>query len=162
MSVLVDTCIWSLVLRRENPREDLSAELQVLAEAGSIAIIGPIRQELLSGVKDRKVFNRLAERLHAFQDIPLSESDFVRAAAFYNAARGRGVQGSNTDFLICAVASARGIPVFTVDADFHRFATFLPFRLYEWQSPPRPWRVNEPPAAGVVKRKTSATAKKAR
>jgi predicted nucleic acid-binding protein len=29
------------------------------------------------------------------------------------------VQGSNTDFLICAVAERRGLPIFSADAEFH-------------------------------------------
>ena len=41
-----------------------------------------------------------------------------------------GVQGSNTDFLICAAAERRGLPIFTTDADFTRFARLLPIELH--------------------------------
>jgi hypothetical protein len=56
MKVLVDTSIWSLALRRRpgdlNPNENLLVtELTELIQEGRAAIIGLIRQELLSGIK---------------------------------------------------------------------------------------------------------------
>jgi predicted nucleic acid-binding protein len=40
------------------------------------------------------------------------------------------VQGSNTDFLICAAAERRNLPILTTDADFRRFAAILPITLH--------------------------------
>jgi len=53
MKVLVDTCIWSLALRR-NKQQDFNIEViefKELIEEVRVQIIGPIRQEILSGVK---------------------------------------------------------------------------------------------------------------
>ncbi|MDA0335424.1 MAG: hypothetical protein O2782_09685 [bacterium] len=44
----------------------------------------------------------LAEQLRAFVDLPLEAEDDERAAQYFNLSRLRGIQGSNTDFLICA------------------------------------------------------------
>ena len=40
------------------------------------------------------------------------------------------MQGSNTDFLLCAVAERRGLPILTTDRDFVRFAEVLPIELH--------------------------------
>lgn len=93
-------------------------------------IIGPIRQELLSGIKERAQFERLREHLRAFPDVTVTTEDYEEAAAFFNQCRDRGIQGSNTDFLICAVAVRNGFSIFTNDDDFAHFASVLPISLH--------------------------------
>ena len=129
MRVLVDTCIWSKVLRRKSPDADLTALLEDLIADGRVAIIGPIRQELLSGVPDPGQFRKLRVALSAFEDIPLTTTHFVKAAEFSNRCRRKGLQGSTTDFLICAVAAGERLAILTTDADFLRYAKYLPIRL---------------------------------
>ena len=53
------------------------------------------------------------------------------AAEFYNLARGKGINGSNTDFLICSLAHAHNMSIFTTDKDFQLYASVLPIKLYE-------------------------------
>ncbi len=126
MNVLVDTSVWSLALRRKAVQTgDKTRALTELIREGRVLMIGPVRQELLSGVRDKAQFESLCAQLHAFPDEPLQEGDFEHAAACYNRCRERGVQGSNTDFLICAVALRRKIPVFTTDKDFDRYVELL-------------------------------------
>ena len=93
-------------------------------------MIGVIRQELLSGVRTAEMFERLRDHLRPFPDEPLETADFERAAEHFNSCRARGVQGSNTDFLICALAERRKLPILTTDADFVRFAEVLPITLH--------------------------------
>ena len=131
MKVLVDTSVWSLALRRSNRTPNPAVEeLRLLVDEGRIAIIGPIRQELLSGVRAATAFNQLRDSLQAFADEPLETADFERGAEHFNACRAHGMQGSNTDFLICAVAERRGFPILTTDRDFSRFARILPIELH--------------------------------
>lgn len=131
MKVLVDTSVWSLALRRQKRREDPAVqELRSLVDEGRVAMIGPIRQELLSGVRTFDAFHRLRDHLQPFQDESLETADFERAAEHFNTCRARGVQGSNTDFLICAVAERRNLPILTTDSDFTRFARILPIALH--------------------------------
>lgn len=143
MNVLIDTCVWSLVLRRTQPRVDLSLELQTLVADGRAAIIGPIRQELLSGIREKRHFDALRRNLESFPDVELGSADYERAAEYFNHARSFGVQGSNTDFLICAVAVDRELSVFTVDEDFGRYAELFPLSLHALSSPSI-GRVSEP------------------
>jgi predicted nucleic acid-binding protein len=130
MKVLVDTAVWSLALRRRNRAENQSSELALLVEDGRVAIIGPIRQELLSGIKDDAQFERLREHLRAFPDTAITSEDYEEAAWYFNRCRAKGIQGSNTDFLICAVAARNGFSIFTTDEDFAHFAKVLPIALH--------------------------------
>jgi len=133
MKVLVDTAIWSLVLRRRRrpEKEPIASELASLVEDGRVVMIGPIRQELLSGIRERAQFERLREHLRAFPDMEIMSDDYEEAATFFNRCREKGIQGSNTDFLICAIAARNELSIFTTDNDFRRFANVLPIVLHE-------------------------------
>jgi len=131
VSVLVDTCVWSLALRRRSP--DRSAEVEELKNLiidGRAGIMGPIRQEILSGIRSREQYESVRDRLRPFSDIALETADYERAAEMFTVCRRKGIQGSNTDFLICAVAERRTMPIFTTDDDFTRFAAVLPIKLH--------------------------------
>jgi len=131
MSVLVDTSVWSLALRRRTSRASRHANvLRQLIEEGRVRLIGPIRQELLSGIAHHDQFERLKDDLAAFPDEPITTADYETAAAMFNICRGKSVQGSHTDYLICAVASRLGDEIYTTDADFKRHAKHLPVQLY--------------------------------
>ena len=136
MDVLVDTPIWSLALRRRSRRLGssdgaLRDELAELINEGRAVVIGPVRQELLSGIPDGATFERLRERLQAFDDLPLTTGDYEEAARFNNRCRASGVAGSAVDLLICAAAARRDLAIFTADADFRRYARVLPVKLHE-------------------------------
>lgn len=132
MRVLVDTSVWSLALRRDDDEEHSEREeLWQLVAAHVAEIIGPVRQEILSGVRDQAQFARLETHLDAFPDVMLLTEDYVTAAKFFNLCRSKGIQGSNTDFLICAVAVRCDLAIFTTDLDFQHFAKCLPVVLHE-------------------------------
>ena len=94
-------------------------------------IIGPIRQEILSGYSDRRKFRRLKEKLSFFENSPIQDSDYELAAEMCNQCRKRGVQGSHIDFLICAVAKRLDVPIFTTDKDFSRYRNITSIKLFE-------------------------------
>jgi predicted nucleic acid-binding protein len=132
MRVLVDTSVWSLALRRDKTVQSPDVlELRRLITAHLVEIIGPIRQEVLSGIRDTIQFDRLERYLAAFSDLSLHSDDYANAAKFFNLCRGKGIQGSNTDFLICAVAVRHDLAIFTTDLDFMHFAKSLPIILHE-------------------------------
>jgi predicted nucleic acid-binding protein len=132
MSVLVDTSVWSLALRRTNPRDTAPEQKLVgLIRDGRVAMLGPIRQEILSGVRSLRQFDLLRDRLRPFADIELTTEDFEHAAECFNKCRSRGIQGSNTDFLICAASLRRDYPILTTDKDFGGYAKVLGIQLFE-------------------------------
>lgn len=89
MNVLVDTSVWSLVLRRRVPDDSaLERELTALIQEGRVMMIGAIRQELLSGVRGEVQFRKLRDRLRAFKDICLTRATTRRRpSASIDAAR---------------------------------------------------------------------------
>lgn len=136
MKVLVDTSVWSLALRR-SANAALSAEQQAVVNTladlmrdGRAVMLGAIRQELLSGIKTQTGFDNLKNTLTAFEDVPVSMADYEKAAEIYNTCRAKGVQGSNTDFLICAVSINHQLPIFSVDGDFLNYQKWVRVDLF--------------------------------
>jgi predicted nucleic acid-binding protein len=130
VKVIVDTSIWSLVLRRKKKQSTSEIRiLESLIDNQKVGILGPIRQEILSGIKENKQFLQLKEFLSAFDYIPINTKDYELAAEYYNICRSKGVQGSNTDFLICAVSHNKRFPIFTSDKDFEIFSKHIPITL---------------------------------
>jgi predicted nucleic acid-binding protein len=132
VKVLVDTSIWSLALRKASgPDPRARQQLAELIAGHRAQIIGPIRQELLSGIKDERQFEDLSGHLSAFPDLAVVADDYVMAAKFFNLCRKNGIQGSNTDFLICAVSIRNRLSILTADDDFRQFSKVLPISLSE-------------------------------
>jgi len=139
MTVVVDTPIWSLAFRRrphnlKPEQEKMKWELLELIREGRARLLGPIRQEILSGVREEAQFRRLREDLRAFEDEALTIEDYEEAADVGNRCRRAGVAGSPTDFLICACASRRDWAIFTTDGDFIHYARLVPLRLHAARS----------------------------
>jgi predicted nucleic acid-binding protein len=135
VKVLVDTTIWSFALRRaKRVDEGTPQELSELIREGRVVMLGPIRQELLSGIKLKAQFELLREHLRSFPDLELESADYEEAAAAFNRCREKGIQGSNTDFLLCAVAQRRGLAIYTTDGDFKHYAKVLKLTLHEPRS----------------------------
>ena len=126
MKLIVDTCVWSLLLRRQNTAALSSREKQVLAELQLViqsrraAILGPIRQEVLSGIRDPAQFSRTEKLLEPFRDEGIMPDDYVEAARLFNLCRNHGVQCGAVDILIGAVALRLGIGILTTDGGLMR------------------------------------------
>ncbi|MCC6740757.1 MAG: PIN domain-containing protein [Planctomycetia bacterium] len=135
MKVLVDTPVWSLALRRKrgalSPAERAAVlGLRELITAGRVILIGPVRQEILSGIEDSAAFERIRDQLAEFPNEPLDRADDEEAARCFNRLAARGIAGSSTDTLICAVALNRQAAIFTRDRDFERYRAVLPITLH--------------------------------
>ena len=135
MSVLVDTSVWSLALRRR--RRHLAAaeqvmvdELAALTREGRVRLTGIIRQELLSGIKTAAQYERLRTALRAFPDEAINTSDYEGAAKASDACRAKGIVCSVVDVLICEIAMAHQWSIFTTDPDFRNYARVLPIKLH--------------------------------
>ncbi len=131
----MDTSVWSLAFRRKdtdlNLRErGLVGALRELIQEGRVQIIGSIRQELLSGVRELERHRRVRDKLRAFPDLVLDAGDYEEAAHLSNQCRARGITGSPIDFLVCAVAQSRHWEIFTTDRDFERYGKAIPVRLF--------------------------------
>jgi len=122
MKVLIDTCIWSLALRRNT-----------IIDAPHVRELAALTKEfrvILSGVKSKKTYDLLKTNLGGFPDLMLKTEVFEEAALIYNINRKKGIQGSNTDFLLCAVSIMYEMPIFTADKNFLLFQKHSPIRLH--------------------------------
>jgi predicted nucleic acid-binding protein len=127
LKVLVDTSVWSPALRRRKGAEGQSKQEQRLSAAlaqaiqdGRVAMVGPVRQELLSGLSDPQQFDRLRDTLAAFSDEPLTTATYVEAARLDNLCRRNGVQCGVVDMLLCAAALENGWTILTNDSGLLR------------------------------------------
>jgi len=87
MNVLVDTSVWSLALRKNNKNNEqnnIIDKFKELIKDLKVKIIGPIRQEILSGIKDNDKYEELKEKLSYFPDESLLTEDYEEAAKYFN------------------------------------------------------------------------------
>src|SRR5690348_9614100 len=122
MPVLIDTTVWSLALRRRRAalstreRRIVAAWREFVAD-GRAGLLGVVRQELLTGVRDAQAFDRLCEYTRYFDNLEPETADYEQAARCGNACVARGVAFSAIDMLICGVALQNRYEIMTLDAD---------------------------------------------
>jgi len=135
MKTIVDTSIWSLALRRKKRQNYPEViEFEKLIENHQIIMLGTIRQEILSGIKQKEQYLLLKNYLASFKDFSITTDDFEKAAELCNICRNKGIQASNTDFLICAVAVNNNFNIFISDKDFYLLAEHIPIELHEFSA----------------------------
>lgn len=117
--VLIDTNVWSAFLRRKNPADDvLRKNLFELVESSRACIIGPIRQEVLSGIREVEKFQRLREYLEGFEDEEVTTEDYVEAARIRNLCSANGIATCSIDMTMVAFVINRKYQIYTRDNDF--------------------------------------------
>ena len=104
-------------------------QLRALIVGRQVLVIGAIRQEVLTGWRYPHPFEQVREQMRAFPNEVLTEREYELAAEFSNTCRRHGIQGSHTDFLICACSAAWDVLILTKDQDYHRYAEHVPVRL---------------------------------
>jgi predicted nucleic acid-binding protein len=133
MKILIDTPSWSKAFRCkkiQSEDKNIADSLKYLIDEFTEVIIGPIRQELLSGISDEEAVKDLKEKMKGFNDFQLETKDYELAAEYSNLCRKNGVQGSDTDFLICAAAVRNNFEIFTLYDDFNQYKKYLPIKLF--------------------------------
>lgn len=126
MKLLVDTSVWSLALRRRDSaslspdEQKLKTELTQAIQHGRVVMIGLIRQELLSGIRDKSQFEKVKSALAPFPDEPIDSNDHEDAARLYNECRSQSLEVGPIDMLICAVAVRRNWEVLSNDGGLNR------------------------------------------
>jgi predicted nucleic acid-binding protein len=131
--VIVDSNVWSVFFRRDRQAADdrvVRLSLRDMLVAREALIIGPVRQEVLTGLRDPDRFLRVREGLRGVEDVTLISYDYERAAEISNVLRAGGVASTPVDALLCAVAERVTVPIFTLDQDFERYSTVLGIELH--------------------------------
>ncbi|MCA9470878.1 MAG: PIN domain-containing protein [Nitrospirales bacterium] len=131
MTILVDTSVWSLALRKDGPADHLAVKkLQsLLLEMQDIVLIGIILQEILQGFRQENTFTKVSSYLNAFPLLPLNRSDYVAAAKLRRQATAKGLTLSTPDCQIASVAINHQCRLLTTDKDFSNIAKWALLQL---------------------------------
>lgn len=131
--IAVDTSVLSLALRRvsgRHPVHPAARRLRSAIEEGvAVVVPGVCVQEILSGVRDARQFDRLTSLLAPLPVLLATRGDHVGAARLANVCRSAGVAVGTVDALVAALAIERGASLLTTDGDFVRIARHSTLRL---------------------------------
>jgi hypothetical protein len=133
VTLLVDTSVWSLALRRDARAE--GAEVQALraALAGNQSVVttGLILQELLQGFSGPRARREIIEKFSALPLIPPDRQDHIEAAELRNRCRRAGVQVGTIDALLIQLCARHDLIMLTTDRDFTLAAKHCDFRVWQ-------------------------------
>ena len=129
--VLVDTSVWIDFLKGEESPEGKKLE-ELLEEEKDIFTTGIIVQEILSGIKEKKLRKEIKEDLERLVLIMPSLDTHISAAEIYDKCRKKGFNiRSGSDCLIAALAIEYDIGLLQKDRDFKFIAEVHPLKLQE-------------------------------
>lgn len=132
MTLLVDTSVWSLALRRDATDAD-SAPVLALRRAlqgdDLVVTTGLIVQELLQGVAGPKARDQIIERFGRLPLVTPDLQDHMSAADLRNTCRRSGVQLGTIDALIAQLCIRHRLLLLTTDLDFSYAARHCPLQL---------------------------------
>jgi predicted nucleic acid-binding protein len=132
MSLLVDTSVWSLALRRDI--EATEPQVHQLKDAlfGSEIVVttGLVLQELLQGFTGPCAQAQIIERLAALPLLQPDRDDHIAAAALRNSCRRAGVQIGTIDALLAQLCIRHDLMLLTTDQDFTHAARHCPLRVW--------------------------------
>lgn len=132
MNLFVDTSVWSLALRRDEPTDEPAVERlrEALGTGEAVFTTGLVLQELLQGFNGPRARAALLDRFSALPLLVPDREDHVAAAELRNLCRRRGIQIGTIDALLARLCSRHGLVMLTTDRDFRLLAPHA--RLTVW------------------------------
>ena len=132
MTLLVDTSVWSLALRRDagSASREVAALSEALGGADSVVTTGLVLQELLQGFGGPKAREAIIERFSVFPLIQPDRTDHIGAAEVRNVCRRNGVQLGTIDALLLQLCGRYDLTLLSADKDFSNAAPYVPIRLW--------------------------------
>jgi predicted nucleic acid-binding protein len=124
--IVVDTSVWVDYFRSAGAA---AVRLHALLDADDVALVAPVRIELLSGVRRIEVA-RLKRVLSALPLWLPTDATWATIEAWVERAGARGQRFGMGDLLVGAIATERGAAVWSLDADFERMARLGLLRLH--------------------------------
>jgi predicted nucleic acid-binding protein len=132
MTLLVDTSVWSLALRRDGSpgQPEVRALADALAGADAVVTTGLVLQELLQGFNGPRSVAAIVERFQALPLIHPDRQDHIAAAEVRNVCRRSGVQIGTIDALLIQVCGRHDLTLLTTDQDLVHAARYVPVKLW--------------------------------
>jgi predicted nucleic acid-binding protein len=133
MTLLVDTSVWSLALRRDQASAvpQVSA-LRVALEGDEIVVTtGLVLQELLQGFAGPRARKDIIERFAALPLLGPDRQDHIDAAELRNSCRRAGIQVGTIDALLAQLCIRHDLTLLTTDNDFVRAASHCPLKVWK-------------------------------
>lgn len=132
MTLLVDTSVWSLALRRDAPADAPEVQALIGALDGSEIVVttGLVLQELLQGFSGPKAGAAIVERFSALALVEPGRDDYIAAAEVRNTCRRAGVRIGTVDALIAQLCIASDLTLLTTDLDFSHVAKHCKLRVW--------------------------------
>ncbi len=132
MSLLVDTSVWSLALRRdvEQSAPEVVALRHALLGTDQVFTTGLVLQDLLQGFAGPKARAQLLDCLSALAFLHPVKEDHIEEAEVRNPCRRYGVQVATIDSLFIQLCRRNDLALLTTDQDFHAAIKYVQFRLW--------------------------------
>lgn len=132
MTLLVDTSVWSLAMRRDQPSTtpQVSALRAALESENLVVTTGLVLQELLQGFSGPRASQDLIERFDALPMVTPTREDHIAAAKLRNACRRAGIQIHTIDALLAQLCIHHGLTMLTTDRDFSHAAQHCQLKVW--------------------------------
>lgn len=136
MTLLVDTSVWSLALRRDasTAEPEVHQLKDALLGADVVVTTGLVLQELLQGFSGPKSRAQIIERFAALPLLQPDREDHIAAAEIRNTCRRAGVQIGTIDALLAQLCIRHDLTLLSTDNDFKLAAPHCALRVW----PPKP------------------------
>jgi predicted nucleic acid-binding protein len=133
LSLFVDTSVWSLLLRRDQPADvpEVRGLVRALEAGERVVTTGLVLQELLQGFTGPKAHDQIVERFAAFPLLVPDRQDHIDAAALRSVCRKRGVQVGTIDALLAQLCVRHELTLLTTDGDFSLVANHCPLTVWK-------------------------------
>ena len=132
MTLLVDTSVWSLALRRDAPAaapEVLQLKAALLG-ADMVITTGVVSQELLQGFAGPKARQQIIEHFASLPFLQPDRDDYVAAADLRNTCRRAGIQIGTIDALLAQLCIRHDLTLLSTDNDFKLAAPHCSLRVW--------------------------------
>jgi predicted nucleic acid-binding protein len=133
MTLLVDTSVWSLALRRDAlPTAPQVRALHTAIEGEEIVVTtGLVLQELLQGFTGPRARKDIIDRFAALPLLGPDRQDHIDAAELRNSCRRAGVQVGTIDALLAQLCIRHDLTLLTTDKDFVHAASHCPLKVWQ-------------------------------
>ena len=133
MTLLVDTSVWSLALRRDavSTAPQLRALRNALEGDEIVVTTGLVLQELLQGFSGPRARKDIIARFAALPLLGPDRQDHIDAAELRNNCRRAGIQVSTIDALLAQLCIRHDLTLLTTDQDFVHAASHCPLKVWK-------------------------------